>query len=141
LLLPVSLACCSCSKKGKLLFPVQGKVFFEGQPTPKALVIFHPLNNPDPNAVKPRALVGPDGSFKVCTDVADDGAAAGEYIVTIVGKKSKSPNSMAKGKGGKKTLPAIELPAHYENPQTSDLHVTIKEGPNELPPFHLKQDD
>src|SRR5439155_1310480 len=85
----VSFLATSCSKKGPALYRVHGKVFFEGQPIPGALVILHPLKDPGGKTAKPRALAGPDGSFQVFTEVADDGAPPGDYAVTVVWKKKK----------------------------------------------------
>jgi hypothetical protein len=55
----------------------------ENKPTPGALVILHPLNDPDPRAPRPVARVGADGRFSPTTYSADDGAPAGEYAVTV----------------------------------------------------------
>ena len=134
----VSFLACSCSKKGPALYPVHGKVFFEGQPIPGALVILHPVKNPDASMAKPRAVAGPDSSFKIFTQVADDGAPAGEYVVTVVWKKKKLPRQERMKKKGieKKVEP---FPTRFQNPATSGLRVFVLEGPNELPPFHLKK--
>ncbi len=134
------LACCSCSKNDKPLFPANGSVSFKGLPAAKAMVVFHSVGDPDPKAVKPRAIVAKDGSFQVYTYTAGDGLPAGEYIVTVVGEKphahAKQSNSASKKK--RDETQSRSLPPHYENPKTSDLRVQIKEGPNELPPFELK---
>ncbi len=128
LILVVTLPGTSCSQKGdrKPVFPVQGKVFFEGKPLPDALVILHPINDPDPDMVKPRAHAGPDGSFKVYTYVAGDGAPEGNYSVTVFWK-----NKRAKEK--------VSLPSRYQDPATSDLRIEVRPEINELKPFYLKK--
>ena len=82
LVLLVGLGPLSCTKNDQPLFPVHGQLFFEGEPLPRAVVVFHPLS--DPSAVKPRAVVEADGSFKVFTYTAGDGAPAGENAAVAV---------------------------------------------------------
>jgi hypothetical protein len=130
------LACSACATKGEKLHPVHGQVFYEGQPIPEALIIFHPLNHADANAVKPRALAGPDGSFKVYTYVADDGAPAGDYTVTVAWKKKKERRKAPTEKRTGKEV-EVSLPKRYQHPETSGLRVQVQEGVNELPPFFL----
>jgi hypothetical protein len=133
-----SLACCSCSRGGKALHPVSGKVFVEGKPAAKALVVFHPLNDQGPEVVRPRAVVRRDGSFQVYTYVAGDGAPAGDYVVTVRGSKLPPPvGPPTTRRKKKKDVPGPEVPVRYEDPATSKLHAHVKEGPNELPPFNL----
>jgi hypothetical protein len=55
-----------------------------GNPARGALVVFHPLDNPDRVAVKPRAVVGRDGTFSLFSYRVGDGAPAGTYAVTVV---------------------------------------------------------
>src|SRR5262245_46209932 len=72
----------SCGSDGRRpVFPVSGHVVFEGKPTPDALVIFHPVNDPDPLAPHPLTRVAADGSFSLTTYAMNDGAPAGEYKV------------------------------------------------------------
>jgi hypothetical protein len=49
----------SCGKTdgGRPVYPVHGQVFFRGKPTPGALVLFHPVNDPDPQAPRPHGRV------------------------------------------------------------------------------------
>jgi hypothetical protein len=101
-LLPViAVICAGCSRSGPTLYPVRGKILFEGQPARGATLVFHPLGNSDPNAVKPRAFVDRDGTFEVFTYAAGDGAPAGEYAVTVAGRMwpgagSRPPQAAAK---------------------------------------------
>jgi len=125
----------SCSaKKGQPVFPVHGKVFFDGEPATGALVIFHPVNHPDPEEGKPRAVVEEDGSFAVSTYAAGDGAPAGEYAVSIHWKTKTVKHPTRKGFPKKV---ATNFPERYQDPKTSGLVVRIQEGSNELPPFEL----
>jgi hypothetical protein len=138
LMAAVCLLACSCSKKGPPQYPVHGTVLFEGEPLAEALVIFNPVNDPDGKAPKPRAVAAEDGSFKVFTEVADDGAPAGEYIITVVWKKKRlTPEE--KKKKDRVAKQDVPFPARYKNPATSGLRVQVQEGSNELPPFNLKR--
>ncbi len=133
-LLLVSLTLCSCSKNDKPLYPARGTVTFKDAPAAKAMVVFHPLN--DPGAVKPRAIVDQEGNFQAYTYSAGDGIPPGEYVVTVVGHRPKpaTPGKKKKHDDGSGRM----LPPHYEDPKTSELRITIQEGVNELPPFLLK---
>jgi hypothetical protein len=130
-----ALLCISCTHdKRRPVFPVRGKVLYEDQPTPDALVIFHPVNDPDPRAPRPLGRVRPDGQFTTTTYRTDDGAPAGEYAVTITWVKEVDNQDLPKEK--QKEAPN-RLPDRYSKPQTSGLQVRIQEGPNDLPPFRL----
>lgn len=128
-----------CSKKdGPPLYPVHGQAFFEGQPIAKAVLILHPVHQTELGKVKPRALVGPDGSFEVYTIVAGDGAPEGDYAVTVMWKKRKLGAHSKKRKVDSKGSD-IPFPPRYQDPQTSGLRIQVKKGSNELPPFYLKE--
>jgi hypothetical protein len=117
----------SCGENRKPVYPVHGKALFRGKPAEGALVIFNPVDESVPKAVKPQGLVRSDGSFEIGTYAEKDGAPSGDYAVTFVwmienpkNKKQWSPLSM-----------------RLMQPDQSGLRVTIKEGPNELQPFQL----
>ena len=124
----------SCRGGRRPVFPVRGQVFFEGKPTPEALVIFHPLDDPDPNAPRPVARVAADGSFAPTTYTTDDGAPAGRYAVTVAWVKERDNQNAPRGE---ERDPQNLLPDRYAKPETSGLEVHVKEGANELAPFRL----
>jgi hypothetical protein len=125
----------SCANDGRRpVFPVRGRVLFEDKPTPGALVLFHPLNDPDPRAPRPVARVAADGSFAPTTYRTDDGAPAGEYAVTVTWVNERDNQSAPKEE---QREPRNLLPDRYGKPETSGLRVQIKEEPNDLPPFRL----
>jgi hypothetical protein len=123
----LALGVAGCAKSRKPVVAVRGQVLFRGKPADGALVVFNPVGETDPKAVRPQGLVGSDGKFEMSTYGEKDGAPKGEYAVTIVWlienpktKKELSP-----------------LPTRYMMPDQSGLRVTINDGPNELQPFQL----
>jgi hypothetical protein len=71
-----------CGQREPPLFPVRGKVLFQGKPIPEAEMIFHPLfEGPD---WMPVAVAEEDGSFAASTKKPGDGVLAGRYKVTVV---------------------------------------------------------
>jgi hypothetical protein len=124
----------SCSGGRRPVYRVGGEVFFEGKPTPGALVILHPVNDPDPNAPPAIGRVRADGSFTPTTYTTDDGAPAGEYAVTVTWVKEQDNQDAPKEA---QRDPKNLLPERYGKVATSGLRVRIHEGPNHLAPFLL----
>ena len=125
----------SCQGDGRRpVFPVRGQVLFENKPTPGALVIFHPVNDPDPRAPRPLARVAANGSFALTTYGNEDGAPAGEYAVTVAWVKEVD-NQTAPVE--ERREPKNLVPERYGKPETSGLRVHIKEAANDLKPFQL----
>jgi hypothetical protein len=117
----------SCSGR-KSVYPVTGKVLFEGRPTAGAVVQFHPLDRADDNPVVPLGEVGADGTFRLTTYSHEDGAPAGRYTVTV------SWGVPSKGGDG---FERILVPASYLSPATSKLTAEVPAQATELPPFQL----
>jgi hypothetical protein len=102
-----------------------------GQPTPGAMVVFHPVGKEAANAPRPSAQVGPDGSFSLSTFRPNDGAPEGDYNVAIVWLVADAkPNPTTEEMPNR-------LPPRYSDPRTSNLHAKIGKGNNELPAFEL----
>ena len=126
------LVCTSCSGKDdrKRVYPVTGQVFYKGRHTPKALVVFHPLNDSDGRAVRAYGYVGEDGRFTLTTYNAHDGAPAGSYRITV---EWRLPNPQNEDEEGPNLLPT-----RFHSVATSGLRAEIREGPCELAPFRLE---
>ena len=122
----------SCGKDdgSKPVYPVRGQVFFQGKPTPGALVLFHPINDPNPQAPRPHGRVDQDGHFTLSTYRADDGAPVGQYVVTIDWQKRIPGHS-----GGGPSL----MPLRYRVPKESPLRATVGAETNNLPPFEISR--
>jgi len=135
LCLAATLAAPGCSSSdGKAVapvFPVKGKVTFEGESAAGAFVVFHPKASPAPGGESnPSAQVQPDGTFQLTTRSQADGAPAGNYAVTVQWNKTvKQGNDSVAG-------PNV-IPPIYSKPDTSPIQVTVNASPNDLPPFEI----
>lgn len=105
-------------------YPTSGKIFFEGTPTPGALVTFYLLTGPKKTQRVADGLVEADGSCTLSSYGPNDGAPAGEHAVTVVWRK---PLFNAEGKPGPNWLPE-----RYAKPEKSGLRVLVKPGRNEF---------
>lgn len=136
MLLAATAGAWGCSEGGSDLkvpvFPVTGKVTFQGEPAAGAFVVFHPRTPPTPGDVpsNPRATVRPDGSFALTTAAEGDGAPAGEYAVTVEWLKPV--------KQGKDVVPGPNvLPKSHADAATTPLTASIRESDNALEPFAI----
>jgi hypothetical protein len=115
--------------------PAGGKVMYRKTAPPEgALVVFHPADPAAEKRVggKPFGKVGADGTFRLTTYAAGDGAPEGEYGVTVdwqpKPKKESKFSLGGEGAGG-----ASVLNPKYSNPQKPFATVTVKRGqPNEF---------
>ncbi len=102
---------------------VRGRVSLDGMPVPGAYVVMQQQTK-EPRPARADAFTEADGTFRLSTYAAHDGAPAGEYLVTVVWRK---PFFDETGKPGPN-----HLPAKYADPKTSGLRVAVKAGTNEL---------
>jgi hypothetical protein len=129
-----TLACSACRPSDRIpVVPVKGQLFYQGQPAVDALVIFHPVNNADPNAPRPTGRVGADGSFTLTTYDQDDGAPVGVYNIAVVWRLTPADAEDDDDGQGK----VDQLQGQYGDPLTSGLRREVKEGSNELPAIML----
>jgi hypothetical protein len=131
LLLLSPLSCGSSSTQK--LYPVRGKVLFDGKPAEGALVTLQPTDASVGTSIAPRGQVQADGSFEIATHKFGDGAPPGEYKVTILWYPPDARQRLMEGK------PLVsKIPAHYGDAKTSPLTGKVREGPNEWPPFEVR---
>jgi len=118
-----------CGKSGPErlpVFPVSGQVLYKDKPLPNAQITLHP-KNADPKALPAQAQTDQNGNFQVTTYEAGDGAAFGEYVVTVkCYQLIKNGDSYERG-------PNI-LPPKLANAQSTDWKIQVAEAPNSLPP-------
>jgi hypothetical protein len=111
--------------------PVRGVVLLDGCPLAGAQVVFHSVNLETKRTTHAGdALIEPDGTFVLSTYKANDGAPAGDYVVTVT--------NAGLLEGG--TVPTTKhpIPAAYEKPGTAPLRVAVKAGKNQFT-FELKK--
>jgi hypothetical protein len=120
----------SCGESGRRpVYPVHGRVLFEGAPIANAQVVLHPLAEDKTNPVRPTGRAAPDGSLTLTTYTAGDGAPEGEYAVTVELRRRPADSEG--------DVSQSVLPARYSKADTSPLRVRIDKGTNELAPFEL----
>jgi hypothetical protein len=116
-----------CGEAEPVLYPLQGKVTYRGQPTPQAEVVFHPqFEGPD---WMPVATVNDDGTFLASTKAPGDGALAGRYKVTVVWHPHATDDQQGPN----------ALPAKFSLPTSSPLEIEV--GPEGADPATLELRD
>lgn len=102
-----------CGRSETSLTPVQGRVFFRGQPLPGGTIVFTP--DPDRGGRGPQswAEIDPEGNYSLKTD-GKDGAVACWHRVTV------APLSQP-------DYP-ISLPSRYRDPDRSGQLLEVRAG-------------
>lgn len=132
----VLLAIClfGCNKSDKLdVYPVEGTVTAKGKPAAGVQVSFFGTD-PElmaPTAPFPKAVTGEDGTFTLTSYEPNDGAPAGNYIVTLVWPASDSDDPEIQDSS------IDRLRGKYSDAETSSIKVTIEPSENQLNPFEL----
>lgn len=125
-LVPAAISLSGCGESRVEVFPVTGKLTFDGKPPAGAQITLHPVSA-GVEGVAPSGAVKPDGSFQVSAYQAGDGAPPGDYVATVQWFKF---DEKLGGAG-----PNV-IPAKYTDPKTSPIKVTIKAGgPTEVEPI------
>ena len=115
------------------VYPVKGAVFVKAQPAAGARVFFSPAAAAtDPQALRPFAVADADGSFRLTTYTAYDGAPAGDYVV-ILTWPSRLP---AVGADDGPASPD-RLRGAYGDPRKPKLRATVRPEPTTLEPFRI----
>lgn len=126
----VFLAGCSSSQDAAVvgsLYPVKGQVLLpNGKPLDAGKVVFVSTNG----TLSATGDVGSDGSFTLKSGESGEGAPAGDYKVRI----EADPVKHVAGKRGAAALP---FPSRYLDEDSSEITVTVKAEPNDLPPIKL----
>jgi hypothetical protein len=125
-------ALCACGgPRRKPVYPVHGKVFVKGQPAVDAFVHFTPADPASPGPANAYGQVDENGAFAISTYVSGDGAAAGEYIITIEWRERSG--LLKNDYGG-----PDRLQGRYSDRKTSKFRFKVeKKSLNEVPPFEL----
>ncbi len=121
-----------CGGKGMKkvkVYPASGEVFYKGAPADGAVIHFHPVEKGMPPAF---ATVQDDGSYVLTTYSEADGAAPGDYVVTINWRDERPGD-------GEMIVGPDRMGGRYAKPDVSKLRATITEGDNTIDPFDLKE--
>ncbi len=128
------LAALGCGKSDgrKPVFPVSGVATAKGEPMAGAMISFHPLNDPDPRALKAQATAGKDGRFALTTYTSGDGVPAGEYAVTIYWPSKRAKGKEADLTAEEEPIPPDRLNREHADPKTTKLRATVREQSNTI---------
>lgn len=127
-IVPAAISLTGCGESRVEVFPVSGKLTFDGKPPAGAQITLHPVSA-GVEGVAPSGAVKPDGSFQVSAYQAGDGAPAGDYVATVQWFRF---DEKLGGAG-----PNV-IPAKYTDPKTSPIKVTVKAGaPTEIEPITI----
>lgn len=113
------------------VYPVRGKVTFQGAPVAGADVSFFP--SPSHGGPSSRGVTDAQGNFTLTTYVRDDGAPAGTYRVTIV-RYAETEDIKAEDRDEAPNT----LPTQFAAADSSPLTATIAVGENNLPAYDLQ---
>jgi len=72
-----------CAEEKREMHTVKGRLLVGEAPAANASVAFHPLGS-NAGRTCPVGITRSDGSFRLTTSSAGDGAPEGEYVVTVV---------------------------------------------------------
>lgn len=111
--------------------PVEGQLNWNGQPLAGAFVVLHPVDKSDARVLPARAQTDETGKFQVTTYEQADGAATGEYVVTVEYFRP------VKNGSGFEPGPNV-MPPKVSRPDLTDIKVRIAEGKNTLEPISLR---
>jgi hypothetical protein len=121
---------CGCGNSGEVkVYPISGEAFVAGRPLAGALIHLHPVKKDGPPPAF--AKVQPNGDFRLTTYREGDGAAEGEYAVTI--------SWSDEWRNDDETIVGPDkLQERYTKADRSGLKATIVAGANKPLRFDLK---
>jgi osmotically-inducible protein OsmY len=121
----------SPTARQRAVFRTKGILQLDGKPMTGATVLLNPVSGAkDFKGVLPRGIVDADGTFQIGTYSPQDGAPAGDFVVTILWCKAVVVD------GETQSGPNLAPPL-YARPETSPLKASIKKGSNDLEPIEL----
>ncbi len=100
-------------------YPTEGKLLIHGKGYKGVHIVLVPVDGPKEKVPSPTAMTNADGSFKLTTYKAYDGAPAGEYRVQVTYDPVPSPFA-------KKLPKPPPFDAKYGKKEESPLRVTIE---------------
>src|ERR1700704_237909 len=107
--------------------PVHGRVLYQGKPAAGFRVSFNPLAEQEGPRFAPAASTNENGEFQLRSYHENDGAPAGEYVVTFAW-----PKSVSNGDPDDAPTQIDRLRGSYSDPKKSQFKITVREGENTL---------
>lgn len=124
-----ALAFAGCSSETQVpVFPVSGKVSFQGKPPVGAQVILHSAGAGAVDGVVPVGTVQQDGSFTITSYEPGDGAPEGQYVALIRWFRLSKDGTPG---------PNV-LPAKYASATATPVKVSVASSPVEIPIITIK---
>ena len=120
---------------GPQVFPVQGKLLFDGEPMAGARITLHRVGEAEGGEHYPRATTDEQGVYQLSTLVSEDGAPEGNYVMVVYWPDPKVVARDPYGEGDK--LPPDLLRRRFATPDASNLRATIPDAPTRLLPVDL----
>ncbi len=133
----VVLCCTTCNtNKRKPVYSARGKVLVGTEPAKDALVVLYPMDEKEVEGPNPYGRVDGNGDFVLSSYADNDGAPAGEYIVTIEWRPL-STNHLGRQVEGPDRFKGRYAQIDRKNPK---LRARIEAKPgNEIPVIKLEK--
>lgn len=134
LVLAIWLACSGCNSEDQFkAYPVSGQVTVKGKPAEGVQVSFFGTDEVLKSATAPfpKGVTDSDGNFKLTSYDSDDGAPAGNYVVTFVWPAVVADDPEVQDQ-------VDRFRGRYASADKSTYQVEILAGANQLEPFELK---
>ena len=138
----VTLLAAGCDSGKVNVYPVRGKVLFEGKPmVGGGAISFIPTG---PQAGKAAGgEIAEDGTYQLSTYMPGDGSMAGEFRVLITQTVFKEPEATEDGTKPREAEaavpPAQRIPTIYSDPNRSPLTAKVEEKEVNEIDFHLER--
>ncbi len=114
-----------CGKPGEKLWPVSGKVSFQGKPVAAGVIRF---SNPQAG-VDMTAQLDSNGTYQVIL-ARGPGLPEGTYQIAIMPPRVEIPLGPMKERP--KPRECLDIPSKYRSPSSSGLTLTVKPSDNRL---------
>ncbi len=123
--------CADNGPKMKPVYPVHGKVTYRGKPVAGVQLNFALVGSSGPDATFATGTSSADGEFVLSTYRKDDGAPAGEYVITAFWPDKRADAKKVKAAAGEELAPD-RFEGAYSNPASSKLRATVQAQDNDL---------
>ena len=108
----------------KKTIPVHGEIYIDGQPGYGVNVDLTPKAGQDQSSpIAPHGEAGEDGTFKIMTYSTNDGAPAGEYVLTFTWTDRSKGVQIGGAKGGGE--PPDQFDGKYADPAKSKHTLSV----------------